>query len=188
MISAEQKRLFTVDEYHLMGEVGILRENRVELIEGEILTMSPIGAAHIGAVNKLNRYLNQQWPDRWIVSVQNPLKISRISEPQPDLAILKYRPDFYSAEKPSAPDAVLLIEVCDSSLPYDKEVKVPLYAQADIPETWLLDLEKNCLIQYLSPQNGLYLSVREFFHSETCFSPTLGLTISLSDILQDPNS
>ena len=132
----------TVTDFHRMTEVGILAANaHVELVEGEIFDMAPIGSKHNSTVNKLNRLLGRAVGDLAIVQVQGSLRLGQHTELQPDIALLKYRADFYEDAVPSANDIVLLIEVADSTLAYDRDVKAQLYALAGIPEYWLFDLE-----------------------------------------------
>jgi Uma2 family endonuclease len=141
MAVALTKRRFTVDEYHRMAEVGILTEkDRVELIDGEIVEMAPIGAQHASVVKRLNALLTGRLGTRAIVGVQDPVELSRESEPQPDVVLLRPTPDFYAAGHPEPVDTLLLIEVADTSLTYDRGVKLPRYAAAGIPEVWIVDL------------------------------------------------
>ncbi len=133
-------RRFTVEDYHRMGEAGILTDDdRVELIEGEILEMSPIGSRHARCVDLLTALLVPAVQGRAIVRVQGPVRIPPRSEPQPDLALLRWRDDFYP--EPVGPgDVLLIIEVADSSVGEDRRRKIPLYAAAGISEVWLVDL------------------------------------------------
>jgi Uma2 family endonuclease len=134
------RRRFTVEEYHRMGEAGILREDdRVELIDGEIVEMTPIGSRHAACVDRLNHLLRRVG-DRAIVRVQNPATIPPHSEPQPDLMLLRPQADFYAAAHPEPRNVLLVIEVADTTLPFDRGVKVPLYARAGVAEVWLIDL------------------------------------------------
>ena len=136
-----QPRLFTVEEYYRMGESGILDEDdRVELIHGEIIQMTPIGIAHASCVNRLNMLLTRLLSPRAIVQVQNPVGIDQRSEPQPDLILLAPRSDYYRERRPGPRDTLLVIEVADSSLQFDRTVKAPLYAAAGIQELWIVDL------------------------------------------------
>jgi Uma2 family endonuclease len=135
------RRRFTVDEYHCMGEVGILTEDdRVELIDGEIVQMAPIGGGHLWGVNDLAESLSEQLRRRATVSVQNPIRLSRNDEPQPDIAVVRRR-ERGQVPVPVAGDVFLVVEVADSSLRYDRSIKLPEYAAAGIPEAWLLDIE-----------------------------------------------
>jgi Uma2 family endonuclease len=135
------RRPITVTEFHRMGEVGILGErDRVELIEGELVAMSPIGSYHHGTVNQLTHALVHAVGERAIVSVQGPVRLDDLSEPEPDFALLKPRPDFYRDAHAQPADVLLLIEVADTSLNYDRSVKRMLYARHAIPEFWIVDL------------------------------------------------
>jgi Uma2 family endonuclease len=135
------RRPITVTEYHRMGEVGILGErDRVELIEGELVAMSPIGRYHPGTVNQLNHALVHAVGERAIVSVQGPVRLDDLSEPEPDFALLRPRADFYRDAHAQPADVLLLIEVADTSLNYDRAVKRALYTRHAIPEFWLVDL------------------------------------------------
>jgi Uma2 family endonuclease len=137
------KRRFNVEEYHRMGESGILTENdRVELIHGEIITMSPIGTRHAACVNRLNMLFTALFRGEAIVSVQNPVRINHDSEPEPDLVLLKHEDDFYAQRPPAVEDVLLIVEVSDSTLKYDQKVKLPLYVQAGVSQVWIVNLEK----------------------------------------------
>jgi Uma2 family endonuclease len=141
MAVALDRRLFTVDEYHLMVRAGILAEDdRVELIRGEVVRMTPIGRHHAATVDRLNRLFTSKLGERVIVRVQGPVPIAPDSEPQPDVSLLRPRSDFYRDTPLRPPDVFLVIEVADSSLATDRGVKVPLYAEAGLREAWLLDL------------------------------------------------
>lgn len=130
-----------VHEYHRMGEAGILTDDdRVELIEGELVQMSPIVSGHSGTVNALTRLLVLAVGSRAMVSVKNPVRLDVHNEPQPDFALLRPRADDYRSELPAPADVLLLIEVADSSLRFDRLVKLPLYARHRIPEVWIVDL------------------------------------------------
>jgi Uma2 family endonuclease len=157
------RRLFTVDEYHRMAQAGILSEDdRIELIEGEIVWMSPIGSRHARCVRLLNRILSKGVGDRAIVDVQNPIRLGERSEPQPDVALLKPRPDFYAGLHPGPDDVLLLVEVMEHSAAYDREVKVPLYARFGIPEVWLVDLEEEVVEVYQAPSPQGYQRAARF--------------------------
>jgi len=136
------RRRFTVDEYHRMGEAGILAEHEpVELIAGEIVVREPIGSRHAGTVNRLTRLWTSRLGDRAVVQIQNPIELPKEdSEPQPDVTVLRPRADFYAGAHPVAADVLLLIEVSDSTLAVDRRLRIPLYARAAIPEAWILDL------------------------------------------------
>lgn len=151
------RRKFDVRDYYRLAEAGILREDdRVELIEGEIVTMVPIGSAHNGTVTALNYRLMRVAGDRATVMVQGPLRLSGDSEPQPDLMLLRPRADFYSGAHPTAADVLLLIEVAQSSLRYDRGVKLPLYARHGVPEVWIVDLANRVVEVHRDPQADGY--------------------------------
>jgi Uma2 family endonuclease len=135
---------FTVDDYHAMVVAGALKEDdRVELIEGEIVDMTPIGLRHAAAVNILTRWLVTGCGSRAIVQVQGPIQIGLRSEPQPDLVALRPEDDFYRNKAATPDDVLLLIEVSDGSLLYDRAVKLPLYARAGVREVWIVDLVRD---------------------------------------------
>jgi Uma2 family endonuclease len=146
-----------VYDYDRMVLVGILGEqDRVELIRGEILNISPVGQGHEGAVNALTQALVLACQGRAIVSVQNPIRLDRWSVPQPDFAVFRYRADFYLEGTRPTPADALLVEVTDSSLRYDRQVKLPLYAGAGIPEHWIVDLHQRVVDAYRRPEGGRY--------------------------------
>ena len=138
----------------------------MELIRGEIVQMSPIGSRHAACVKRLNQIFNRLVGDRALVSVQDPVILSPDSEPQPDLALLRPRPDFYEREHPQAKDVLLLIEICETSVDSDRRVKVPLYAEADVPEVWLIDLGAREVEVYRNPQGGAYQETRTYARSD----------------------
>jgi len=151
------KKLFTVDEYYRMADAGILtQEDRVELIDGEIIEMSPIGIRHLGCVNAANAVLTEAFRGKAVVSVQNPLQLSNYTEAEPDIVLLKFRTDSYRGKKPVAADALLVLEVSDTTVPYDSEVKLPLYAAASVPEVWIENLVDDVLMVYRNPQGRTY--------------------------------
>ena len=153
-------RLLTVDDYHKMGEAGILGEDdRVELIEGELIDMAPIGSGHASDVMRLNMLLSTAVAGRAIISPQNPIRLGAHSEPQPDIAVLRYRNDFYEASHPQPADVLLLIEVAETTIRYDREVKIPLYARHGIPEVWLIDLQQERVEIYLQPSSEGYRQI-----------------------------
>ena len=167
MTATLQKRLINVKEYHLMGKVGILKEKGIELIEGEIIKTSPTGSKHASCVSILIdllteiRLLNNLKEDL-IIRVQDPISLTDFSEPEPDLALLKYRADFYADMHPTPQDVLLLIEVADSTLETDRKIKAPLYAKAGIPEYWIVNLEEKQLEVFHSPKAGVYQQKKVF--------------------------
>jgi Uma2 family endonuclease len=151
---------FTVEDYYRMAETGVIKPDaRVELLEGEIIDMSAIGPWHGGVVNRLTRLFIEAAKGRSIVAVQNSIGLSSISEPQPDLVLLKLRADDYASELPVPADALLLIEVADSTLDYDRNVKIPAYGKAGIPEVWIVNLPQLIFEVYREPHFTGYTSV-----------------------------
>ncbi len=167
-----------------MAEVGILSEDdRVELIQGEIVRMSPIGSRHAACVGRLNRLLQRLVGLDAIVRVQDPISLDGYSEPEPDVALVKPRDDFYSREHPGPGDVLLLIEVADTSVERDLEVKLPLYARAGIPEAWLVDLPAETVEVYSRPDGGEYRETVRTKRGETVTSRTIpGLEVAANDI------
>jgi Uma2 family endonuclease len=178
------RRKFNVDDYHRMGDAGILGEDdRVELIDGEIITMAPIGQDHAGTVNRLNETLFHAFAGRAIVSVQNPVRLDDKSEPQPDFAVLRRRDDYYTSGPPGPADVLLLIEVADSSLRFDRAVKLPLYARAGIPEVWIVDLKQRTVEVHTAPRSGSFTET-ETKQDEDGLSPVIApdVTITLRQV------
>jgi Uma2 family endonuclease len=155
------RRRFTVEEYHRMGEAGILAEDsRIELIAGDIVVREPVGARHAGTVDRLNRLWTSRLGDRAIVRVQNPVQFPKEdTELQPDVMLLHPRDDFYTTSHPLAADVLLLIEVADTTLRLDRRVKIPLYARVGIREVWLVDLTSARVEMYRTAQGDRYLDV-----------------------------
>lgn len=152
---------FTVADYYRMAEAGIFNEDsRVELIRGQIVDMSPVGAPHFGMVNRLNRLLSAMLAGRAIISVQNPLRLDDGSEPQPDVMVLRPRADDYDSAAPNAGDVLVVIEVADSSLAEDRAVKAPLYAESGITEYWIVNLVERVVEVCRQPEGGSYVDVR----------------------------
>lgn len=187
MAVAEQRqtRRFTVDDYHRMGEAGILRsDERVELIEGEIVKMSPIGISHLMHVLRLNDQLNRKHQVDALVNIQGPVRLTNLTEPEPDVVVLKRRDDYYGTGIPEPGDILLLIEVADSSLAYERNVKMPILARAGILEVWLLDVETKVLSAYREPSPTGYRVVRDFRHGDM-IAPVafLDRSIPLADLI-----
>jgi len=157
------RRRFTVEEYHRMTEARILTEDdRVELIDGEIVEMTPIGSRHAACVTRLNHLFSAQVGQVALVSVQNPIRLGEHSEPQPDLALLRPRSDFYAQAHPGPGDILLVVEVAEVSAHYDRAIKLPLYAQAGIPEVWLVDLAHDRVEVCRSPEPRGYQEIKQF--------------------------
>ncbi|NJL35786.1 MAG: Uma2 family endonuclease [Leptolyngbyaceae cyanobacterium SM1_4_3] len=164
------RRRFTVDQYHRMAKAGILKQDdRVKLIEGEIVEMSPIGRRHAACVNRLTALFSQRLTTYALVGVQNPVVLGDRSEPQPDLTLLKLRSDFYEARHPQPEDVLLIVEVADTTAEADREIKIPLYARNSILEVWLIDLNKPAVEVYQNPSLGKYQTIQIFRSGESCF-------------------
>ena len=178
------RHLWTVDEYHRMGEVGLLdADSRVELIEGEIVEMAPIGDAHAAISNRLNRLLVLAVSERGIVAVGNPVRLSSRSEPQPDFSVLRPRAD-YQTRGPRPDDVMLAVEVSDTTLRRDRRVKLALYARAGIPEFWIVNLEAGEIEIYRSPAGDAYAAVERKGAGDVATIEALpGVTIAVSQIL-----
>ncbi|MGQ0763680.1 MAG: Uma2 family endonuclease [Acidobacteriota bacterium] len=176
---------FTVSEYERMGEHGIFPPDaRVELIAGEIIEMSPIGSRHAACVDLITEVFNEQLRGRAIVRIQNPVVLDDFSEPQPDITVLRYRDDYYRAAHPRPGDILLVVEVAETTLQFDRRVKIPLYARAGIPEALLFNLPDDRLEYFSRPEMGEYqvnqiLSRGEKFESMS--AP--GLTLDVEMIL-----
>ena len=152
---------FTVADFMRMGEAGILSEDdRVELIDGEVRAMSPVGPTHGAVINRLTALFVPVFAGKAVVSVQNPVQLNDFSEPLPDVTVLRFREDFYATEHPSPRDVLLLIEVAESSLRYDRCEKKWRYAQAGIPEYWVVDIAGRRVFQYLDPKGADYRTER----------------------------
>lgn len=185
MSLAINRHFFTVTEFERMGEAGILSEDaRFELIEGEIIEMSPIGTRHAACVDVLARLLRTQVEDFAIVRVQNPVQLSDFSEPQPDVTLMRLRDDFYRYAHPQPADVLLVIEVADTTLETDRQIKVPLYASAGIAEVWIVNLVDEQIETYAGLTNGAYQSVRHFTRGERAQAQTIpALTLNVADVL-----
>ena len=173
---------FTVHDYHRMGEAGILHEDdRVELIEGELVEMTAIGTRHFSCVNRLTRMLVMNVGDEAIVSVQNPVMLDEHNEPQPDFTVI--RPRDYRESLPQPEDVLLLIEVSDTTLAYDRGVKLPLYARAGIREVWIVDLPGETISRLTDASEEGYRRADRLRRGQTLGSISLpGLASSADDI------
>jgi Uma2 family endonuclease len=179
------RRHFSVAEYYKMAAAGVFSEgDRVELIEGEIVEMNPIGSRHAACVGRLTELLGRLVVGKVIVWVQNPVQVSDYSEPLPDVALLKRRDDFYAQANPQPPDVLLIVEVADSSVEYDRDIKMPLYARAGIPEVWLVNLPKETVEVYSQPLEGEYREICLVKRGESLSAKSIpNLTIDISAIL-----
>lgn len=176
---------FTIKQYHDMIDRGIFAEDEpIELIRGEIVRKMPIGNPHAATVNILTRLLSKRIPDVAMISIQNPVLLSD-SEPEPDVAILNFHDDLYASRRPGAQDVLLLIEVADSSLAYDRDVKGPIYAEAGIREYWIVNLMNSTIEVYRDPQpEGRFATVTTAVLGKI-LTPLLlsGLSVPVDEIL-----
>jgi Uma2 family endonuclease len=180
-----KRRRFTVGDYHRMAEAGILgRDDRVELLDGAVVEMAPIGPLHAGHVNRLTALFTGRLGSRAVVSVRNPVVLSGYSELQPDLVLLRPRADFYTNAHPQPPDILLIVEVADTTAALDRRVKVPLYAAAGVREVWLLDLPTEGLEVYRDPTAGGYRDARVLARGERLAPQAFpDLTLEVSNLL-----
>lgn len=176
---------FTLDKYEKMIETGILGEDdHVELIRGEIVKMTPIGLRHAACVARLAKLLERKVGDVALIWPQNPVQIGDHSMPEPDVALLRPSADYYTSARPTERDVLLLIEVADSSVARDKAMKVPLYAEAEVQELWIVNLVKNVIEVYSGPSGGTYRQVRRARRGDTLPLPGgLGASVNVNEVL-----
>ena len=176
---------FTVDDFALLGEAGVFTEDdRVELIDGDIRDMTPIGPPHAWIVSRLNRRLVLHLAGRGYVSVQNPLRLDGHTEPLPDLVVARGGEDDYADRHLEARDILLVVEVADSSLRYDRAEKMPRYARAGIPEAWLVDVTARAVIVHTEPGPGGYARERVFRPGAEIESTAVaGLRVAVEEII-----
>jgi Uma2 family endonuclease len=176
------RRPLTVEMYHALAEKGLLGEgDRVELINGDLVPMSPLGSPHSACVRRLDKQLHRLRLAEVQISIQNPVQLNEQSEPEPDVAILKHREDFYEAAHPRPQDVLLLIEVADSSLEKDRSIKLEGYAQAGIAEYWIINLVDRQIEIYTQPQDQVYKSRELRLPGDTVM--VLGETLMVEDVL-----
>jgi Uma2 family endonuclease len=182
------RRRFTVDEYHRLAECGVLGEDdRVELIGGEIVRMAAMGARHAACVTGLTELLVPRLAGVAVVRVQLPVAIPEHDEPEPDIALARPRPDRYAAAHPQPRDILLVIEVADTSLSYDREVKLPVYARAGVPESWLFDLAGRGIERHTEPVPEGYRRVARAGRGERLASTVLpDLRFDADELLGPP--
>ena len=162
------KKLFTVDEYYRMGEAGIFHpEARLELIEGEIIEMSPVGDRHIACVNRANALFTARLAGKVMVSVQNPVRLSRYTEPQPDILLARPRDDYYAGKRISPGDTLLVVEISDTTVRYDRNRKMPLYAKSGVPEVWIENLQEDVILVYRNPGPETFSTSLVFHRGES---------------------
>ena len=176
---------FTVDDYHRMAELGILDEDdRVELLDGQVVEMTPIGPEHAGCVDALTTLLSRRVGDAAVVRVQNPVVLAERWEPQPDIAVLRRPGGLGGAWLPGPQDVLLVIEVAETSVESDRDVKLPLYARAGIPETWLVDLANEVIEVHRQPGLEGYREVHTLRRGDTLSAPLLpASSIPVDDVL-----
>lgn len=178
-----QSRRFSVEDYHRMVDTGILSEqDRVELIDGEIVEMVPIGSRHAGHVKHLLRLFSEAVGDQTLVSVQDPVQLGEHSEPQPDIALLEPREDCYTAAHPTADDVLLLVEVAESSLDYDRRTKIPLYGRHRVPMVWLLNLVDRTVEVYQQPDQEGYQAIHTLRGDNAVEHEQLGLRFDVGEL------
>lgn len=184
MSALPQRKIFTVSEYHKMIDAGVfVGKSNYELIEGEIVKKMTQGDYHISCINKLTRLFSLNLSDEFILSVQNAVVVGDVNEPEPDVTLLKFREDFYSSGKATAEDVLLLIEVSDSTVKYDRDVKLKLYAEGKIEEVWLVNLPRQILEVHTQPHKGKYKVVKKFEKTQTVSPKKFSeIKIKVSDI------
>ena len=180
-----KRRRFTVAELLRLAEIGFLGDDeRVELIRGEIVEMSPISEGHASSVMRLTSLLSREFGQRALLNVQNPVQLDNDTLPQPNLALLRPRDDFYSHQHPGPEDILLLIEVSDTTLPYDRRVKAELYSAAGVLEYWIINLPKRVIEVYREPQPQGYRTMTRYAPGETLSPLALGdVVLNVDDIL-----
>ena len=183
--SLPQVRRFTVAEYYRMAEVGILKpEERVELIEGEIVVMPPIGPEHADDVDIFNGIFARYAPGRYRIRIQNPIRLGDHSEPEPDVALVRHRLEGYRTAHPTPADVLLIIEVADSSLGYDRDVKAHIYGRSGVPETWVRNLPEDCIERFTEPGPEGYARHTVHRRGETLTPVALpDLELAVADLL-----
>jgi Uma2 family endonuclease len=179
-----ERRRFTADEFDAMAAAGIFhQDDRVELIEGDVIDMSPIGVAHARIVRRLNNLLARRLDDSILVDVQNPIRLNDLNQPQPDLALVHNRA--YVESHPTAADIVLVIEVADSTLAYDRDVKLPLYARLGVSQVLLVDISNTTVTHYYEPRDDVYRQITLFRANDQfvlALSTDLQVELDVSDI------
>jgi Uma2 family endonuclease len=179
------RKLFTIDDYHRMLESGILSEDdRVELVEGEIIEMAAKGSHHAACVTHVTDLFYRHARQSAIIRVQDPIRIGTNSELEPDVALLKLRDDLYADSHPDGNDVLLVVEVSDTTIGYDRGVKLRLYAQANVPEVWIVNLSNDVIEVYSQPHAGKYKILTEARRGDSITVRTIpSLTVEAKDIL-----
>lgn len=173
------KRLVSTEEYHKMGETGLLQpDENVELINGEILNICPIGSKHFAIVNKLNALFVKAFSDQFIVSVQNPVRIDQWNEPEPDLVLLKYKEAEYYQGIPYSEDVVAMIEVSHSTYDFDKNVKLPIYASSGIPVLWIVNVSEKRIEEYTTPKGDVFTARKLYMRGDEITLENISFDVS----------
>lgn len=176
-------RLFTRTDYHKIAEAGLFApDERVELLKGEIRTMSPAGPLHVSFISRLLQLLAPLLGNTYQINAQSPIWLSEESEPEPDVVLYYARPDFYAHELPTPADIVLLVEVSDTTLRYDRTEKLPLYAAATVPEVWIIEVNTPVIEQYHTPVGGIYTH-RIIHQKNSVITTTFGTVFQSNDLL-----
>ncbi len=185
LITAPTRHRITVAEFERMIAANVwLEDEHLELIEGELIAMSPLNAPHAHAVQVLLYIFIRRLQQQALVWAQNPMRLEDGSRPEPDVMLLRYRADFYRDRLPTPPDVLLVIEVSDTTLDYDRETKSRIYARAGIPELWIMDLNGERLIVFRSPENGEYTRIESLRSGATLAPLALpDLVLSVDEIL-----
>jgi Uma2 family endonuclease len=182
-----ERRRFSADEYQRMGDAGIFSDtDRVELIDGEILTMSPIGPRHCAVVDRVTRIMVLAAGTSAIVRIQGSIRLNGFTQPEPDVVLLRPRDDFYRAGHPQPADILLVLEIAEASLRYDRDVKAALYARAGIVEYWLADQVNGVVICHTEPRHGVYREVTTYERGQSLSPRGLSdCTVAVDDLLMD---
>lgn len=179
-------RPFTVEEYHKMAEAGVFApDERVELIGGQLFPMSPADHKHTTIIMQLTRVLMHHFGNEYDIGIQTPVTLDDMSEPEPDAAVVRRYRRGDAPHKPTAQDVFIVIEVSDTTLAFDREVKLPRYATARVPESWIINLHEDTITQYHTPRNGVYTRSAVYQRGDTILT-TLGVEILADDILLAP--
>ena len=180
-----ERRKFTTDEYQKMTQLGILpEESGWEIIDGEIIKKMPTGSKHAGTVKKINRILTANLGNEFVIAVQDPIHLDDYNEPEPDVAILRFREDIYTESHPLPNDVLVVIEVSDSTIKYDRETKKNMYSEFGITEFWLVDLTERIIEIHTQPRQGIYRNMQIFGLDEILQSQTIeSLTLDVNQIL-----
>lgn len=184
MMPQPMKLRFKVDDYYKMIELGILKNyEKAEIIEGELIKKTTVGDRHAATVNVLNRIFSRNLNDEILVSVQNPIRLSDYNEPEPDLVLADLR-KFDGRRHPRPAEIILIVEVSDPTLKYDRDTKLSLYAEAEIYEVWIVNLQNDIIEVHQNPSSGIYQLAKIFKRGETVQSEMLpNLSLEVDKIL-----